>query len=50
MSELSDLEFDAWLDALERGEKLPDNLPPDDLADLALARRLLIQRTAAGPR
>jgi hypothetical protein len=50
MSELSDLEFDAWLDALERGEKLPGTLPSDDAADLALARRLVSLRTAAGPR
>jgi hypothetical protein len=50
MSELSDLEFDAWLDALERGEKQPDNLSEEDAADLAMARRLLALRAAPSSR
>jgi hypothetical protein len=50
MSELSDLEFDAWLDALERGEKPPDNLSGEDAADLAMARRLLALRAAPNSR
>ena len=50
MSELSDREFNAWLEALERAETLPDTLPADDAADLALARRLLSLRTAPSPR
>jgi hypothetical protein len=50
MSELSDLEFDAWLNAMERGEELPDTLPSEDLADLILARRLLAYRMAPDPR
>ena len=50
MSELSDLEFDAWLDALERGETPPDNLSGEDAADLAMARRLLALRAAPNSR
>jgi hypothetical protein len=50
MSELSDLEFDAWLNAMERGEELPDTLPSEDLADLFLARRLLAYRGTPDPR
>ncbi len=50
MNELSDLEFNAWLEAVERNETLPDILPADDAADLALARRLLSLRAAPGPR
>jgi hypothetical protein len=50
MSELSDLEFDAWLNAVERGEKLPDTLPSEDAADLILARRLLALKMAPSPR
>jgi hypothetical protein len=50
MNELSDLEFNAWLDAVERGEKLPDNLPVEDAADLALSRHLLALRTAPNQR
>ena len=46
MNELSDLEFEAWLDAVARGEKLPDDLPAEDAADLAFGRRLLALRTA----
>jgi hypothetical protein len=49
MSELSDLEFDAWLDRVERGEELPDTLASEDAADLDLARRLLALRRAPGP-
>ncbi len=40
MSGLSDQEFHTWLNAVERGEALPANLPADDGADLALAGRL----------
>ena len=50
MSELSDLEFDAWLDAVERGEKPTANLPREDAADLALARRLQALRAAPSQR
>ena len=50
MSGLSDREFNAWLSAVERGEELPADLPPDDAADLALAGRLLALRAAPGPR
>jgi hypothetical protein len=50
MSELSDLEFDAWLNAVERGEKVPDTLPSEDAGDLILARRLLALRMAPDPR
>jgi hypothetical protein len=49
MDELSDLEFDAWLGALERGEKPPDTLSADDVADLSLARRLLALREKPSP-
>jgi hypothetical protein len=50
MDELSDLEFNAWLDAVGRGEKLPDNLPTEDAADLALGRRLLALQAAPNQR
>ena len=50
MNELSDLEFNAWLDAVERGEKLPDNLPAEDAADLALGRHLLALNAAPNQR
>lgn len=46
MSRLSEREFHAWLDSIERGEELSAILPPEDAADLALARRLLALRTA----
>lgn len=50
MTGLSDQEFHAWLNTAERGEALPATLPPDDAADLALARRLLALRAAPQPR
>lgn len=50
MSGLSDREFHTWLGAVERGEELPATLPPDDVADLALAGRLLALRAAPSPR
>lgn len=50
MSELSDPEFDAWLDVVERGEPLPASLPTEDVADLAMARRLLALRAEPSPR
>ena len=50
MSELSDLEFDAWLNAVERGERLPDTLPSEAAADLILGRRLLALKMAPSPR
>ena len=50
MNELSDLEFDAWLDAVGRGEKLADNLPAEDAADLAFGRRLLALRATPSQR
>lgn len=50
MNELSNSEFDAWLEAVERDEKLPDTLPAEDVADLALARRLLALRVAPSAR
>jgi hypothetical protein len=50
MSGLSDREFNAWLSAVERGEELPADLPPGDVADLALAGRLLALQAAPGPR
>ena len=40
MSGLSDQEFHTWLNTVERSETLPADLPVDDAADLALARRL----------
>ena len=50
MSGLSDQEFHSWLSALEQGEELPASLPLDDVADLALARRLLAMRAESTPR
>jgi hypothetical protein len=50
MSGLSDQEFNAWLNAVERDEKLPHDLPPEDAADLAFAGHLLALRAAPGPR
>ena len=50
MSGLSDQEFQAWLEAVERGEKVPASLPPDDAADLGLARRLMSIRAVPSPR
>lgn len=50
MSGLSDREFHAWLSAAERGEELPAGLAADDLADLALAGRLLALRATPDPR
>lgn len=56
MDELSDSEFDVWLDAMERGEKHPAafrrticSVSADDAADLSLARRLLALRAAPSP-
>jgi hypothetical protein len=50
MSELSDSEFDAWLDGVERDEPIPATLPQEDAADLATARRLLALRAVPSPR
>lgn len=50
MNGLSDKEFQAWLDFVERGGELSSALPGDDAADLALASRLLALRTAPSPR
>jgi hypothetical protein len=50
MRELSDQEFHAWLNAVERGGELPATLPVDDAADLAWARRLLTLRAVPQPR
>jgi len=50
MSGLPDREFHAWLSAVERGEELSANLPPDDGADLALAAHLLALRTSPSSR
>ena len=44
MSGLSDQEFQAWLEAVERDEEVLTSLPPDDAADLGLARHLLSLR------
>jgi hypothetical protein len=46
MNELSDLEFNAWLDAVRQGEELPDSLSTEDAADLELGRHLLALRSA----
>jgi len=50
MTHLSDREFQARLEALEHGEPLPDDLPPEDAAGLALAGRLLALRAQPSPR
>lgn len=47
---LSDREFLAYLERLERGEALPADLPDEDAADLRLAGRLLAQQVPPGPR
>lgn len=47
---LSDREFLACLEGLERGEALPADLPGEDAADLRLAGRLLAQQALPGPR
>lgn len=44
MNHLSDQEFLAYLERMERGEALPAGLPADDAADLELAGRLLAQQ------
>lgn len=49
MNDLSDEEFQTWLDALARGEGLPADLSPEDAADLGLAGRLLAWRASPGP-
>lgn len=49
MRTLSDQEFQAWLDALERGDELPPTLPAEDAADLALAVRLFALRSRPDP-
>ena len=34
MTQLSDPEFQEWLNAVERKERIPSSLPADDVADL----------------
>jgi hypothetical protein len=43
---MDDREFDLLLDAVERGEDLPEGMSADDAADLAAAGRLLAARRA----
>lgn len=50
LSHLSDQEFMACLEGMERGEALPADLPADDAADLELAGRLLAQQVLPSPR
>lgn len=50
LSHLSDQEFMACLEGMERGEALPAGLPADDAADLELAGRLLAQQVLPSPR
>jgi hypothetical protein len=49
MNDLSDEQFQAWLDAVERDEGLPADLSAEDAADLSLASRLLALRASPGP-
>lgn len=50
MSDLPEHEFNALLEAIERGEQPSNRLPPDDAADLALAGRLVANRVEPSPR
>lgn len=49
MTQLSDPEFQEWLNAVERREHIPSSLPPDDVADLQFAQYLFEHRAVAPP-
>ncbi len=49
MTEMPDREFIAYLEELEQGRALPASLPPEDAADLDLAKRLLALQAEPSP-
>lgn len=49
MTQLSDPEFQEWLNAVERKERIPSSLSADDVADLQFAQYLFEHRAVAPP-